>query len=382
VDVVVDEARHDGAAFQLDDASRRADPWVDLGIGANRHDSIANYGNRLGYFVGLIDGVYLTAAEHDVGRLTERHHAIVSHRGRLAALFAAGNSSKLAAIVAELAPHVTRADATEVGYRRSGVINDTVLLEKRGKVAIVTLNRADAGNAHNGQMGEALDATWAHLQKDDDTWAVVLTGAGNRHFCTGADMRAAVQQHQPGFTGRGVTPWGDIPENFWKPVICAINGVVAGGGWHFFWQSDFSIAVDDATFLEPHVSVGWVPLREMLGMATKAPLPIVARMALLGTKERLTAQRAYELGIVTELVSREQLMPRAIELAQAICEQAPLAVRATKEALVRAHDLRYTTRDLYAHMDVVRQYVDHDSDDGKEGPRAFSQKRPANWQGK
>jgi enoyl-CoA hydratase/carnithine racemase len=105
-------------------------------------------------------------------------------------------------------------------------------------------------------------------------------------------------------------------------------------------------------------------------------------MALLGTKERLTAQRAYDLGIVTELVSREELLPRAIELAEMICEQAPLAVRATKEALHRAHDIRFTIRELYDHMDVLRQYVDHDSEDGREGPRAFSQKRKAEWQGR
>jgi len=83
------------------------------------------------------------------------------------------------------------------------MINETILLERKDKIAVVTLNRPDAGNAHDGRMGEALDATWAELQKDENTWVVVLTGAGNRHFCTGADMRAASRQSQPGFTGRG-----------------------------------------------------------------------------------------------------------------------------------------------------------------------------------
>lgn len=261
------------------------------------------------------------------------------------------------------------------------MINETVLLEKRNKVALVTLNRPDAGNAHDGNMGEALDATWKHLLEDDDTWAVVLTGAGTRHFCTGADMRAASMQRQPGFRGRGVTPWGDIPENFWKPVILAANGVVAGGGWHFFWQADFAIAADHATFLEPHVSVGWVPLREMLGLATLAPLGVVSRMALLGTSERMTAQRAFDLGIVTELVTAEQLVPRALELADMVCRQAPLATRATKEALKRAHDIRFTLRELQEHMGIVRHQVDHGSSDGREGPRAFAQKRQPEWKG-
>jgi E-phenylitaconyl-CoA hydratase len=261
------------------------------------------------------------------------------------------------------------------------VINDTVLLEIRGKVAIVTLNRPDAGNAHNGEMGDALDATWLHLNKANDITVVVLTGAGTRHFCTGADMRVASKQHKPGFTGRGATPWGDIPEDFWKPVICAVNGVVAGGGWHFFWQSDFAIAVDDATFLEPHVSIGRVPLREMLGLATRAPLGVVSRMAFMGTRDRLTAQRAYELGIVTELVPADRLMPRALELADAISVQAPLALRAIKEALRRAHDPRYALRPLLDHMMLVRERVDR-GEDGEEGPRAFVEKRPPVWKGR
>jgi enoyl-CoA hydratase/carnithine racemase len=83
------------------------------------------------------------------------------------------------------------------------LINDTALLEKQGKIAIVTLNRPDASNAHDGRMGEALDATWAHLKQDDNTWVVIVTGAGSRHFCTGA---AASRRHEPGFTGRDVVP--------------------------------------------------------------------------------------------------------------------------------------------------------------------------------
>src|SRR3990172_12663693 len=136
------------------------------------------------------------------------------------------------------------------------MINEPVLLEKRNSIAIVTLNRPEAGNAHDGRMGEALDAIWQHLSGDEGTRTVILTGMGDRHFCAGADMKAAVRSRDPSFQGRGVTPWGDIPEDFWKPVICAINGVVAGGGWHFVWQSDFAIAAEHATFLEPHVSIG------------------------------------------------------------------------------------------------------------------------------
>lgn len=261
------------------------------------------------------------------------------------------------------------------------MINEAVLLEKRGAVAIVTLNRPDAGNAHDGRMGEALDATWAHLNSEDDIRAVILTGAGDRHFCTGADMRAASAAAKPGFKGRGVTPWGDIPENFWKPVLCAINGAVAGGGWHFVWQSDFSIAVENATFLEPHVSIGWVPVREMMGLANRAPLSVVLRMAFMGSAERMSAQRAYELGIVTEVVPADRLIPRAVEIAEIIAQQAPLAVRAIKEVLHRAYELRFAQRESFSYGDLIRKIV-HRSEDFKEGPRAFAEKRKPVWKGK
>lgn len=261
------------------------------------------------------------------------------------------------------------------------MINDTVLLSKQKYVAIVTLNRPDFGNAHDGQMGEALDATWQHLKEDENIRVVILTAAGTRHFCTGADMKAATRQSQPGFQGRGVTPWGDIPMDFWKPVVCAINGVCAGGGWHFYWQSDFAIASETATFLEPHVSVGWVPLREMLGLANRAPLSVVLRMALMGTAERVSAQRAYELGIITEVVPQERLIPRAVEIAEVIAKQAPLAVCAVKEALHRAYELRFVHREIYEHMGLIANLVAQ-SEDHKEGPRAFAEKRQANWTGK
>ena len=261
------------------------------------------------------------------------------------------------------------------------MINETVLLEKRGGVAIVTLNRPEAGNAHDGNMGEALDATWEHLRLEEITKVVILTGAGRRHFCTGADMKAASFSSKPGFKGRGVTPWGDIPENFWKPVICAVNGAVAGGGWHFIWQSDFAIAADHATFLEPHVSVGWVPVREMLGLASRAPLGVVLRMAFMGSSERMSAQRAFDLGIVTELTPAERLLPRAVEIAEVIGEQAPLAVRAIKEVLHRAYELRFAQREIFAHGDLLRKIVDQ-SEDHREGPRAFAEKRKPVWKGK
>ena len=252
-----------------------------------------------------------------------------------------------------------------------------VLVEKEDGVALITLNRPEAGNASDAEMASELITLWKALDTDDEVRAVVLTGAGTRHFCTGADMKLASREGDTGFDA-----WGDIPEDFYKPVICAVNGVVAGGGWHFMWQADFAIASETATFLEPHVSVGWVPLREMLGMALRVPQGPIRRMAYMGTAERIDAERAYQLGIVTEIVPADMLVARTMEIAMTIARQAPLAVRATKETFQRAFDLRYAWRELYDHMHEKRIQVDWHSEDGKEGPLAFAEKRQANWKGR
>ena len=250
-----------------------------------------------------------------------------------------------------------------------------ILYEKKGKIAYVTLNRPEAGNSHHVMMGDELKDAWNDANKDDNIRVAVMTGAGERFFCTGADARAAAK-------GIAVTPWGDIPEDFWKPVILAINGTCAGGGWHFVWQSDFAICSENATFLEPHASIGWVPLREMMGLANRAPLSVVLRMALMGTKERMDAKRAYELGIVTEIVPLDRLMSRATELAEAICEQAPLAVAAIKEVLHRTYELRFAQREAFDYGNLLREEKTHHSEDYLEGPRAFAEGRKPVWKGK
>ena len=256
-------------------------------------------------------------------------------------------------------------------------LDDTIILEVRDGAALITLNRPAAGNACNAELAARLIGVWDELERNDAVRAVVVTGAGNRHFCTGVDMKGASESSNAGFDR-----WPDIPETFLKPVICAINGVVAGGGWHLVWQSDFAISAPTATFLEPHVSVGWVPLREMLGLGMRAAQGPIRRMAYMGTAERMDAERAYQLGIVTEIVAADALVEHAMKIAATIARQAPLAVSLQKEAFQRAFDMRFTSREMYGHMHEKRVRVDWESEDGREGPKAFAEKRAPVWKGR
>jgi len=165
----------------------------------------------------------------------------------------------------------------------------------------------------------------------------------------------------------------------WKPVILAINGVCAGGGFHFVtFISDFAICSENATFMEPHVSVAQVPVREGLGLATRIPLSVVMRLVMVGNKERLTAEDALRHGLVTEVVPQERLIPRATEIAENILEQSPLTVRAIKEIMARNFYCEYAQRSAQTLGDYIRKLHDR-SEDHLEGPRAFAQKRKPAW---
>jgi E-phenylitaconyl-CoA hydratase len=264
---------------------------------------------------------------------------------------------------------------------------EAALLERHGFTAVVTLNRPDAGNAMNGEMRDTLNEIWSEVAADNDVRAVIITGAGKKHFCTGADMKWQAQLAREGkLPGQNGQPlgksvrWPDVPKTMWKPVFLAINGVMAGGGFHFLWQSDFAICSDNATFLEPHVSVGWVPVREMLGVATRVPFSVAMRMALMGTSERVDAERACQVGMVSEVVSQDQLLARALDIAEKIGEQAPLAVRAIKETMHRTYGLEWAHSEPLAYADTLRDII-HSGPDTKEGPRAFSEKRKPEWSG-
>jgi len=161
-----------------------------------------------------------------------------------------------------------------------------------------------------------------------------------------------------------------------KPVIAAVNGVAAGVSLDQVTESDIPIASDKAYFTDPHVSIGYVSSHEMVNMARRVPVAVCLRMALLGSQERMSAQRAYEVGLVTEVVPHDQLMARARELAEALCKNAPLAVWGTKMGILQGLGLPIEQAEEIAvgYLKVVEPSEDH-----AEGPRAFVEKRKPVW---
>jgi E-phenylitaconyl-CoA hydratase len=212
-------------------------------------------------------------------------------------------------------------------------------------VATVTLNRPERMNSFTEQMAKDLGTAWARVRDDDDIHVAVLQANGDRAFCTGIDVsegtwwthKSIFDQEDPGAV------LGPKAHQVWKPVIAALHGIVAGGAMYFVNECDFSICSETATFFDPHVNAGIVSALEPMGMlALGVPYGEVMRWALLGSEERMTAQTALRVGIVTEVVSDDQLRIRAHELAAEIAARRPLGVQGTVRAMWEARDLTPT----------------------------------------
>jgi|SRR5579871_2196703 len=227
---------------------------------------------------------------------------------------------------------------------------ETLLLEKADGVAWLTLNRPEVLNAFDWRMQEELRTVWRELHVDREVRVIVLTGAGDRAFCTGVD-RASVdpravseEEELPGWT----TPWtyvdpgeslGPKANDCWKPVIAAVNGMACGGAFYILGEVEFIIAADNATFFEPHLNAGIPAVYEPIHLAQKIPFQEVMRMALLGSYERMSAQRAYEIGLVSQVVAQEELRDAAAWAARVIASADPLPVMGTVRAIWNARDV-------------------------------------------
>jgi len=228
----------------------------------------------------------------------------------------------------------------------------TLLYEERDGVAVVTLNRPEVHNAFNDEMQAELKRLWFSLRTIDDVRAVVLTGAGEKAFCTGIDRAETITRYLENptaakGTGRVRTPFMfDDPGNrinpkqngLWKPVIAAVNGMACGGALYMLGEADIIIAAEHATFFDPHVTYGMVAGFESVHLLQKLPLGETLRVALLGAHERMSAARAHQLGLVSEVVPAGELLDRAMWVASAIASAPVLAIQGTLRAVWLAQE--------------------------------------------
>jgi enoyl-CoA hydratase/carnithine racemase len=253
----------------------------------------------------------------------------------------------------------------------------TLKVELRGKVLVLTLNRPDRLNALHRPMQHALEAQYRRAAADPAIRAIVITGEG-RAFCSGADvggLKSAAEENSdpakvivPKFTNRMA--------GIYVPTIVAINGVCAGAGLHFVADGDIVIASEAASFVDSHVNVGQVTALEPIGLMRKASLSTVLRMVILGKGERLSAAKALEEGLVSEVVPAERLLERAMELADLACAGSPAAIEASLKAIWESYELPLSK--AYENgFDILIRHRAHP--DAVEGPAAFLAKRDPVW---
>jgi len=259
---------------------------------------------------------------------------------------------------------------------------ETINVEKRGRVGWLIFNRPKSLNAMNAKLMEETGRAWLELDGDPEVRVIVNSGMG-RGFNTGADVKEIASDTQGMKRYREKLEKFDLRLTSWhcgvqKPVICAVNGICAGGGLHYVADADIVIAASNATFMDPHASVGQVVAYEAIGLARRMPFEAVMRMALTGRHERISAQRAYELGMISQIVDPpEKLFDEAQALAEKIAKNSPAAMMASKKALWGALEAGLTAAMKAGGRHLMGMW---DHPDQLEGPRAFAEKREPEWQ--
>jgi enoyl-CoA hydratase/carnithine racemase len=258
---------------------------------------------------------------------------------------------------------------------------ETLVVERHGPVGWLVFNRPEAANAMDATMMRELETAWRELDDDPDVRAIVNTGEG-RAFQTGLDVAQLARDRDALREQSRRTRDAELRLTGWhnevrKPVIAAVNGVCAGGGLHFVADADIVIAAAGATFVDPHVSIGQVSAYETIGLVRMSPAEPIFRMALVGAGERLSAERAHQLGILSQVVDPpESLRDAAQDLAELIARNSPAALAATKRALWLALELGLTDACRAGAADLTSMWGHPDQ---TEGPLAFTERRDANW---
>jgi enoyl-CoA hydratase/carnithine racemase len=211
--------------------------------------------------------------------------------------------------------------------------------DKESGVAVVTLDRPAKHNAIDLATAGELTAVWRAFRRDESVRAVVVTGAGGKAFCTGIDRSVDVPQpSSPYSIDDPLIAIGPKANDLWKPVIAAVEGMACGGAFYLLGEAEFIVAAEDAAFFDPHTTYGMVSAYETIYLAQRMPFGEVARMALMGTAERLSAQRAYETGLVSELTSPGGSLAAALDYARTIASYPTEGVQGTVRAVWAASE--------------------------------------------
>ena len=258
-----------------------------------------------------------------------------------------------------------------------------IQVEKKGRIICMTLNRPERMNSISVETGNEMLEVFTEYKENDELWAMIIAGAGEKAFCSGLYVsEAAKETAETGETG-GYTifkPWTDLMQSIEKPFICAVNGYCIGGGWHLVADSDIVIASDTASFFDTHVNIGLINGVESAGFAYKMPLGIVMRMVLEGKHFRINAEQALQWGLVSEVLPQEELMNKAWEIAGHIADDAaPLAVQGSKRAIMGAID-RGPSEGIPYTWTVLTDI--QNTEDTKEGFRSFVEKRKPKFVGR
>ena len=244
--------------------------------------------------------------------------------------------------------------------------------QKEGRIAIFTINRTEAMNAINIEVHRGLEQAMVDFRDDPELWVGIITGAGEKAFCAGADIKDAL----PFAKEHRYSPWA-MPAthmrglDIWKPLIAAINGLALGGGLELALACDIRIASENAIFGTPEVRFGMIPGQ---GATQRLPRMVpwckAAEILLMG--KTIDAQEAYRIGLINKVVPQDKVMPTAKEWAEIICHAGPLAVRAAKEAMIRGYGMSLE-QGLRLENSLVAYVMD--TDDFDEGARASAEGR-------
>ena len=256
---------------------------------------------------------------------------------------------------------------------------ESVLYDKQDHIVVITLNRPDALNAINRQLRRELGEAIQRFDGEQDSYVAVVTGAG-RAFCAGRDLKERAEDNAAGIQARAADSMSeDRPfmwPNTWKPTVAAVNGFALAGGWSIAQMCDLRVASEDAQLGITETKWSLLP---PFGATLPKSLSLSAVLELVLTAQPVSAQRAYDMGFLNRVVPADQVMPEAMKLAEQIAENAPLAVQCIKELAYKGQNM--STEDI-CRMTYQAYERLLTTEDSKEGPRAFAEKRKPRWQGR